>query len=255
MKFIPKKIIFSVIIGAVGFSVFLNHLSIANQMSRLIKLSEERYPGDSIFQEFTYGLFVFNIPLGRFVFKVEEESDSTGRAIYLLNGSLRPWNFLNKISGDRMGLSLISRLDHASLLPYSFEQTTPLAIRKGKRGRVIDYYHGELFMTRKNQELDIQDDTKDPLATIFWLMRRDYEDQKIIKSTLNINPRVYWVIGRAHSKGELIRVNAKILKVNQGYETLRVNPAEIYLIKRGEWYLPLWLTMEVMHIKIHMKIL
>ena len=32
------------------FSVFLNHLSIANQMSRLIKLSEERYPGDSIFR-------------------------------------------------------------------------------------------------------------------------------------------------------------------------------------------------------------
>ena len=156
--------------------------------------------------------------------------------------------FLNKISGDRMGLSLISRLDHASLLltALSRQHRSP---SEGKRGRVIDYYHGELFMTRKNQELDIQDDTKDPLATIFGSCGGI---MKIKNNKIDTEYQSAGVLGdwEAHSRRAYSR-ECQNLKVNQGVWNFAVNPAEIYLIKRGEWYLPLWLTMEVIYQNPH----
>ncbi|OGX23966.1 MAG: hypothetical protein A2787_02545 [Omnitrophica WOR_2 bacterium RIFCSPHIGHO2_01_FULL_48_9] len=263
-NFVKKKNISFIIWALLGIGALLSFLPVSYDVPRLVKINRESYFADSILQEFKYRLSLCNIPLGYFTFDVAEEPGASGRPGYLVHAAIRPWDFLNTLSRGQIGVDFISRIDRGSGLPYSFEQTTPWARQKGKKGRVMEYHHDELFMVRKDQKIDIEADTKDPVAAVFWLMRQDYHKQRMIKETLNINPRVYLVIGRAKEfkvinvagqDTEVVRLTAKILKVNQEYRALRVNPVEVYLLKQGEWHVPLSFTMKVMGLKIQVKMI
>ncbi len=247
MRFSRKVLkIFTIFLTALAISYgVVAVISIKNQdLERLIKLYRTKSPLGHELAEFSYTAYMMNVPSGKFQLKIQRvpyQGQAVGEA-YL---TLRPLGILRKFSN--IGIDFRSVFNEDSLLPYTFELTSPWTRRKGKAGRTIEYCHNELGMVRKNRKEDIEQDTRDPLSLIAWLMSQDYEKTDLLKSTLNINRDIYTVVGKVVLRSSLadngretrfVRLKLKILGLDAGYNLKSQFPVEVYLVQRGVLYVP-----------------
>lgn len=148
----------------------------------------------------------YDIPEGEHIFKIKFLGIQLGylylrnEGIFLRDGQklcrisieLKPWVWLQKISGDRIGLKMTSLVTVNDLLPVEFEQIDFLMkLKKGKLGRKIIYHRDDLFMERRGYKEDIDFDTRDPVAAILRTLSNDYKDQTNYKTTLNIERNLF----------------------------------------------------------------
>ncbi len=243
-----KAAIFFVVSG--GFVLFLVSTLIVQRrqsLEHLVKVGQKRCAPDAPCREFSYGIYVMNIAAGELKLGIQE-SPYQDREALEAHLSLRPFKFLRAISSDGIGVDGVSFFNKENLLPYLFEQTTPYAMRKGKTGKTIEYHHGERWMLRKAKKEDIEEDTRDPVSLIVWLMSRDYENEDLFKSTLNINRKIYTVVGKVGERRSLVKdgietrlmkLKLKILGRDAGYRLRSQLPVEVYLLQRGEVYVPI----------------
>ncbi len=145
------------------------------------------------------------IPQGEHIFKIKFLGIQLGylylrnEGIFLRDGQklcrisieLKPWIWLQRISGNRIGFKLTSLVTANDLFPVEFEQTDLMKLKKGKLGRKIIYHRDDLFMERRGYKEDIDFDTRDPVATIFWTLSNDYTNQTTYRTTINIERNLF----------------------------------------------------------------
>lgn len=131
------------------------------------------------------------LPLGYLILSNEGSRVHNGRELLQFSFELKPWSWLQKISGDRIGFKMTSLVTANDLLSVEFEQIDLMKLKKGKLGRKIIYHRDDLFMERRGYKEDIDFDTRDPVATILWTLSNDYKDQANYKTTLNIERNLF----------------------------------------------------------------
>ena len=115
-----------------------------------------------------------------------------GQKLCRISIELKPWVWLQRISGDRIGFKMSSLATVNDLLPIEFEQIDLMKLKNGKYGRKTIYHHDDLFMERRGYKEDIDFDTRDIVTTILWTLTNDYyADQINYRTTLNIGRNLF----------------------------------------------------------------
>ncbi len=141
--------------------------------------------------EHVFKMKLLGIPFGYLYLRNEGISRQDGRKLGRILVELKPWVWLQKISGDRIGFKMTSLVTADDLLSVEFEQIDLMKLKKGNPGRKIIYHHDELFMERRGYKEDIDFDTRDPAVTIFWTLFNDYTDQANYRTTMNIERNLF----------------------------------------------------------------
>lgn len=218
----------------------------SKQIEHIIKTANEKYSNENIHLKARYRLYFMNLPLG-YLNLEKKETQYERRNVYKIHLNIRPFNLFKIISLDNIGIDFTALIDKNRLLPYRFEQSDLYSTKRGKSPRTIVYHHEDLFIERKGNAEDIQDDTRDPVSIILWLMSQDYENTQFIKSTLNINRTIYVVVGKVkdgtslggRANGpKLVELKLKILQLDRGFNPVNTFPMTVYLVKKGKIYLP-----------------
>lgn len=225
-----------VLIGA-SAAVFVVYQQ--TSVSSLINIAGTKYRDFDATGALTYRPYVGIFSLGgRLSLELTRQEDL--RAVV----KIEPPGFLKKLSKGQWNLHLTSSLDPASDLPLTFERTTDAGIRKNKSAEIITYHHDKLFMQRREATEDILADTRDPVSVLVWLMHRNYEKERLIKTTMNIHRTIYMVVGKAQeypdkNTGSLVKVKLRLVKTLPTWQPLKAYTAEVILLKRKDFYLPL----------------
>lgn len=143
--------------------------------------------------EHVFKMKLLGIPLGYLYLRNEGIVQRDGLKFYRISAELKPWGWLQKISGDRIGFKMTSLIAGDDLLPIEFEQIDLMKLRKGKQGRKIIYHHKDLFMERRGYKEDIAADTRDPVAASLWAIIQDYAGQTEYTTTLNLEKNLFFV--------------------------------------------------------------
>jgi len=142
-------------------------------------------------KEHIFKINFFGIQLGYFYLKNEGEILRDGKKFCKISFELRPWTWLQKVSGDRIGVKAISLLDENDLMSVEFEQIDLMRLKKGKSGKKIIYHRNDLFMERRGYKEDVEFDTRDPLAAMLWILLSDYKSPGGHRTTFNINRKLF----------------------------------------------------------------
>lgn len=237
---------------------FIRHRTV----DHLVGIVLNKYQYRSVENEFNFEPSFFSLPLGIMNFQIGKTTFQE-KEVYDVRLSLMPQEFLKRISMENLGIDFSSLSDKNRLLPYSFLQKTSFDTKRGKSGRQISYDHENLVMERKGQKEDILDDTRDPLTLILWLMKQDYENKDLVKSTLNINRKIYLVIGQVKQKDVILKDNnpflgvklqVTLLEIDKGYRVKSKVPIEAYLIKLNDYYLPIVVEMRLGYFPLRITI-
>jgi hypothetical protein len=216
------------------------------QVGYIQRIAHEKYSHKDLLHQVDYRLYMMNIPMGYLTLSVEDASDEN-LDVHRARLSLRPLQFLKTISFNNIGLDFTTLVDKKTLLPYRFEQNNVYYIKKGKKPKEIVYHHDDLLIQRKGRNEDIQDDTRDPVSLILWLMFQDYENTQLIKTTLNISRRIYLVVGKVEAirdqagnpyQAKRVKLKLRILQLNKEFKEVNSFSAMVYLLKKDTYYLP-----------------
>ncbi len=213
------------------------------------KLAQEVSRGSALPLRLNYQSYSGKIPIEHFEFIL-----SQNHSTYKANLKIHPLDLLKIFPHDAAPTNLESLIDDKTFLPFYFI--------KNSRER-FDYHHERRSVTINGHDYDIEEDTRDFLSIFVWLMKQDYLNQDIIKSTVNINSRVFLVVGKVQErhqlsfnskKTQLIKLKVKGIEVNQGYRIQGVHSMEIFLVKDGSWSIPIFCVIEFNKQKICLRL-
>ncbi|MCR4337389.1 MAG: DUF3108 domain-containing protein, partial [Candidatus Omnitrophica bacterium] len=203
-----------------------------------INLWREKYASQDSIQDLQYKFYFLRIPVGVVKIKMESARDQN-RDVYKVSGQLSPLPWMRAMTLHNLGLHLESLIDQKSLLPLQFKQTDFHSLKKGKIRKTIKYHHDQLMMLKGDQSDDIEDDTRDFLSLLVWFMHQDYDQQSLFKTTLNINKKIYLVVGRTiFSKGEGAGLKLQISRLGKDYSLQKTFPVNMTLLKAAGKYVP-----------------
>ena len=235
-------------------SLFLISEKKHSSLFYLINAAQQKYNSQkSIPFEDTFKFTVGHIPLAQIQFRIEDGLFKEKEALKLTL-TLVPPKFLSLISGNRIGLETFSFVDPKTFLPFYFEQTDLYRKKRGKKGRAIEYNHKQRIIFRRGQYDDIEEDTRDYVSLIGWLMSRNYEEKSFITSTININRNIFLVVGQAKKltldkdKEHLetaVELNVRCLGLTKEIKIKNSMSFHIFLIREGRYYLPLRIEFKI----------
>ena len=243
----PNRIFYRRVLGLLGLVVVLfwgMDLGWQNNLKFLIEHSRKNNPDAGAFSRLNYRATFLGIPAGYLY--LENQSPGVGGALSV-QMRLRPWWFLQKLSGDRVGFNFISTFNPRSYLPVEFVQSRQHEWQaKKKIDERIVYHHAELMMERREYQEDILPDTRDLVSLGEWLMHQDYAQNDFVKSTLNMRRKIFLVLGKVKERRSLfspeiqiVYLRLKFVQLDRGYQIVQVLPMDVYFFKKEGWYLPL----------------
>lgn len=210
-----------------------------------------KYADAGLLDRFEYGMSVGGIPLGRGVLQAAMYGGEQKSVRFVVE--IKPWPWLQKVSKDSLGWRMTSTVDRNTLLPEFFEENVLSKIKKGKSGRSVVYHHDQLYMERKIYKEDILPDTRDLASLLFWLMDRDYHDQQVVKTTMNISRNIYLIVGQAHdislhsSQGaHTFRMDLRFIQMDHRFQAVRIWPVEMYFLRMKGWSLPVLINIGIL---------
>ncbi len=221
-----------------------------SSLSSLATIARTKYSSAALENsDVHFNLYCGRIYLGQLLLNIKE-GVFQGEEVYETTLDLKPPEFLRKVSGDRTGLNVFSILSQKTLLPYYFEQNDSYRKKKGKKGRIVEYQHGQLTMLRKGRVEDIEDDTRDYASLILWLMKQNYDQEMFFKSTLNINRTIYLVLAKVKANSadqddpdqpSVVQLRIKFIELTKDDQQKSSLSVDLYLLKVNDYYLPLFL--------------
>lgn len=141
--------------------------------------------------EHIFRIKFLGIQLGYLYLRNEGIFRQNGRKLCRISVELKPWPWLQKVSGDRIGFKMTSLITADDLLSVEFEQNDLMKLKKGKQGRRIIYHHDDLFMERRGYKEDVDSDTRDLAAVILWAFAQDWAARTDYSTTFNIERSLF----------------------------------------------------------------
>ncbi len=237
----------SIIFLGMGLAILVILLRPSKDLKNILRSVGQKYVVSKGFPPLRYNIDLMNIPMGYLDLDIQDE-DENGKDFYRGQALLKPPALLNNISFDNLGFHMTSFIDKQSLLPRRFETIDVYSAKKGKNKRTIEYHHPELFMHYKTQDEDIEDDTRDYVSLLIWLMSQNYERDNLVKSTLNVNRKIYLVVGKVKDfeifhvdqhDYTVVYLRVQFLQIKEKYGVVSSIPIDIAMVELQDTYIPL----------------
>ncbi len=212
--------------------------------------------GKGVAGHFQYQILFLGIPVGQATLDITPDDVNLGQQSVVMQ--IKPCGWVQKLSGNRAGLAIVSRVDTATGLPLSSEENTFDKIKKGKKGRSIIYHHDDLYMERRIYKEDIFPDTRDLGSLTMWLMTRDYKTQKLFQSTMNISRNMYMVTAEADGdwgENPYFGVNVSFVQVDHGLKPLKSVLSRVRFLRQHDRSMPVSIHLKVFFIPLTLRLI
>lgn len=188
-----------------------------------------------------YRIKLFNIPVAQIHLQTQQADEQTMNAEMLL----KPPPVINLLSANTLG-SISRALYNREQFSSIIYQTNSLHhIQKGRDWKKI-IYHDD-YMEYKNYREDKYLNTRDLITSYFWLLNFDFSSDPYITSTFNIGRQLYMFIGyqkpqiiQSKTAYDLRKMRYVILKIDSGLNVEQEFPGEMYVLKEGNSYVPVF---------------